>query len=296
MSCEIYRQFALDHGWDEATRRNAADTLQHLESCVECQQAVQDYDRLRLALESFAAHVDPPMGLDQFNRPSEPPAPRPIRAPLPTQNLRLPSRWRMAWTAAAASIFLAAGVAFEMGQASARPISPQPFRGSFSAEHAFSALELSPELDEFGQLSNFYDGHASWMALTKTTTDFGLCDLAQPLGRQALVLRLTLTRGPELTSRADLLIIPGQTANFTVPGHYAPDLHYRVTTSAENPSLVALSLEMTAPTIAEPLAGLATNLQLQAGEKLTAGRMVTAYGEYDLNISFAYAELPERNQ
>jgi hypothetical protein len=107
---------------------------------------------------------------------------------------------------------------------------------------------------------------------------------------------LTLTHGPEVTSKADLLIIPGQTASFTVPGHYGPDLHYRVSTSATNPSQIAVSLELTVPTISEPLAGMATNLQLQSGEKLTAGRLVTAYGQYDLNISFAYAGLPEENR
>ena len=114
MSCEIYRQFVLDHGWDEATRRNAAETLQHLESCVECQHAVQDYDRLRLTLESFAAHVDPPTGWDQFNRPSEsPPRADPAlpcrrkvsvfhraggwRGLRPPPRFSLPPAWRLKW-------------------------------------------------------------------------------------------------------------------------------------------------------------------------------------------------------
>ncbi|HWE03634.1 MAG TPA: hypothetical protein VG326_14610 [Tepidisphaeraceae bacterium] len=297
MSCEVYRQFALDQNWDQDTRRRAAQTLQHLESCPECQRAVQDYDRLRQTLGSFAAQADPPAGWDRFTPPSRSPSHQSDRAALEPPISRFPSRWRVAWTGIAAALFLAASVAFEMGQASARPTS-NIRAGASVLDHAFSPRDLPQreELSDFGQIRNSSNGLAGWMIAEKSTSEMGLSDGAHPPGRQALILRLALTNGPELTSSADLLIVPGQTANFKIPGHYGPDLRYRITTSAIDPSQFSLALDLTAPAVAEPLAALATSLRMQSGERLTAGRLVTAYGEYELNVSFAYARLPEVRQ
>lgn len=288
MSCELFRRFALDQNWDSATRRRAVQTLQHLDSCAECQQAIGDYDRLRQTLGTFATQVDPPVGWDDIAKYPQSAPPRPARATGRTPTSRYPSRWRIAWTAIAASIFVAASVAFELGQAIARPVSLERPIGLIGADHAFSPKEVQRELDDFAELSRSSNRPVAWMVATNSMSNMGFADDAQPLTRRLLLLRLKLTHGPEVTSSADLLIIPGQSANFTISASRGPALHYRVRTSAEDPARISVSLEMVRPQIADPVAALATNLRLIAGEKLTAGRLVTADGEYELNLSFAY--------
>jgi len=48
---------------------------------------------------------------------------------------------------------------------------------------------------------------------------------------KVLLLRLRVTRGSAVLSNADLLVIPGQSANLTVPLKGGHSLHYRIGTS-----------------------------------------------------------------
>jgi hypothetical protein len=54
-----------------------------------------------------------------------------------------------------------------------------------------------------------------------------------------------------------------------------------------------LWLDINTPRGGQPLAALATTLRVEPGQRLTAGQLSTSAGEYQLNVGFARAALPE---
>jgi len=100
-----------------------------------------------------------------------------------------------------------------------------------------------------------------------------------------LLLRLTVTHGGQLASDADLLVIPGQTANLTVPMQGGQSLKYRIGTSADEPTRLTVWLEVSTPHGGEALGALSTNLDMDPGQKVTAGQLATTAGEYELKIA-----------
>jgi endonuclease/exonuclease/phosphatase family metal-dependent hydrolase len=107
-----------------------------------------------------------------------------------------------------------------------------------------------------------------------------------------LLLRLTLMHGRTIASDADLLVIPGQTANLKLPLKGGQTLHYRIGTSTDEPTRLSLWLEVQTPLGGQPIAALSTHLQLEPGQGVTAGQLATSAGDYELKIAFAREDLP----
>jgi hypothetical protein len=291
MSCESYQQSSLDFGWDEPTRRRAAEVLDHIRSCPACQARLREFDRIADALSSDeSTDAIPPGGWAAFERRLAGTAPHhPAR----------PMAWLRPTLAIAASFVLVAG-AFTLGRFIPRP-DPEPVAvhpvtpASIARDTAAIApSKVNHEVRAFDQVSKVFDGRASWMLVANGASDVGVAPAALAgESRNVLLLRLTVTRGKQIASDADLLVVPGQTANLTVPLHDSGhSLHYRIGTSAEEPTRLAVWLDINTPQGGQPLAALATNLQVEPGQKVTAGQLATSAGDYELTIGFVRARMP----
>ena len=153
--------------------------------------------------------------------------------------------------------------------------------------------DFSHEVRAFRQVSNVYDGHAGWMMVSQNDSDVGVVSEPVSQSKRVLVLRLDLWHGKELVSNSDLLVLAGQKADLTVPLETGQSLHYRIGTSADEPTQLTVWLELKTPEGGEPLAALATNLQMRRGQKVTAGKFATSAGEYELKIDFASTDRAE---
>lgn len=285
MSCDDYQQFLLDTQWNSATRQATLEALRHVETCQACQEALKDFDRLGETLSTFKSDAVPREGWSAFER----------RVLSPK---RLSGSWRIFRAMAiAASLLIVGGLAFAIGRQS---ISKSP-SGAPTAPNVqmtsdtlrFAPQQLSHAVNAFTQVSQVFDERASWMLISRDASDVGVSQ--EPVAndaRKVLLLRLVLLRSGKVASDADLLVIPGQVANLTVPLQPDQSLHYRVGTSTDEPTRLSLWLEVKTPTGGAPLAALSTNLRMQPGEKITAGQLSTSAGDYELNIGFARAALP----
>lgn len=300
MSCDSCLQSALDFGWDEPARRRAAEVLDHLRACPACRALLEEFDRLTAVLAApGAGDVEPPGGWDAFERrlmTAQPGSPRGRRF-----------NWIPPVAAVAASILIATA-AFTIGRSiaprtAAAPLASNRAESTMATEQrgAFEPPQLSHEVNAFDQVSKVFDGRASWMLVSNGASDVGVAPHpVAAASRDVLLLRLTMTRGGQVASEADVLVVPGQTANLTVPLHAdggdagggAHSLHYRIGTSADEPTRLAVWLDINTPQGGQPLAALATNLQVEPGRKVTAGQLATSAGDYELTIGFARAQLP----
>jgi hypothetical protein len=289
MSCDSFRELLLDFDWDESTRRRAAELLKHMETCRACQDAARDLDRLRAILRTDSGDIKPDggwAGLEQRLTASAHPK-RPV--------------WRFQITAIAASLLIAT-VSFQFGRLANRSMSSTLAVGNASmsvrqpdAPTHFRPQEIVHDVSAFGQISKVFDGRASWMLVSDEASDVGLLPHDVAEARKVLLLRLRVTRGSAVLSNADLLVIPGQSANLTVPLKGGHSLHYRIGTSTDEPTRLSVSLELATPNGNEPLAALSTNLQVEPGQTITAGQLATSAGEYQLKISFAREDLPQNS-
>lgn len=307
MSCNPIRQFLLEAGWNAEQRRQAAEYLRHLEQCEACRAAIEDFDVLRTALAP-ACPPEPAGGWDALRRR--------IADPIPQRH----PNWFRNGLMIAASVLVALGI-FLAGReiatssittvvirepssagpaqpavlSNAPPIAPSnPPSNPPSTEPALmpiSAGEMSHEVRAFRQVCQVYDGNAGWMMVSQNNSDVGM--ISEPVSptRRVLVLRLGLWHGRELVSNSDLLVLAGQKADLTVPLALGQSLHYRIGTSTDEPTQLSLWLELKTPQGGQPLAALSTTLQMRRGQRLTAGKLATSAGEYELKIEFAGAEV-----
>ena len=288
MSCESYRQLLLDLGLDEAARKRTAAILAHGETCPECREAARDLDRVRAALQTFQTDAEPTGGWAAFEQRLAANPPRPIT---PRWS------WRAPLMGIAASLLIA-GVSFQLGRmlttGHPEPVAVAMPGPAFPESNAFAPAQLNHEVKAFDQVSKVFDGHASWMLVSNDASDVGIASHpVSATARHVLLLRLTVTRGGQIASDADVLVIPGQTANLNVPLSEGNSLHYRIGTSTGEPTRLGILLELNTSHGGEPLAALSTQLQMQPGQKLTAGQLATSAGDYELKIGFARADLPE---
>jgi hypothetical protein len=283
MSCEMVREFLLQEDWDAARRSQAIVFLRHLEHCAACEAVMRDFDEIRLVMEP-ARPSEPTGGWEAMQRR--------LVSPIPLGR----PHWLGPVLAMAASVLLAFA-AFEVGRNHSvrsdktvatnkiNPVEPATF---------ISPREVSHEVQAFRAVSEVYDGHAGWMMVSKNSSDVGM--LAEPASSNSrmLILRLGLWQGDESISNADLVVLAGQRADLTLPLPSGRSLHYCIGTSTDEPTQLTLSLEMKAPGGDTPLAALATTVRIQAGQKLSAGKLSTTAGEYELKIDFAGGEVAKQ--
>jgi hypothetical protein len=306
-TCEMVREYLLLAGWDAEQRTQAAQALRHAETCGECRAALVDFDRIRDSLS--AGEMDQPAGgweamherLDDLLESRVSKARSKANPPIIRPSFAI-----------AASIAVIAAATFQFGQTLGRGIGIREAkttevvingsRNSDPAPATITSTELSHDVEAFQKVTDVYDGRAGWMMVSKDDSDVGIAPAPVTPGKKVLLLRLDLWHGRDLVSDSDLLVLAGQTADLTVPLENDQSLHYRVSTAGEPaaeveaPEHLNLMLELKTPSGHRPLAALSTTLQLQPGQKVTAGRLTTSAGEYELKIEFKEADLAEKSQ
>jgi hypothetical protein len=285
MSCDAARQFLLDTGWDAAGRRSAADFLLHAETCDDCRAALKDYDALRAT----------------FSRADEPPEPAggwdALEKRLAHSLHRRQSPHVRAALAIAASVLFAVG-GFQSGRYLTKPEIVQrtlPATVPATAIHvSFPPHDMSSDVREFREVSRAFDNQATWMLVSQSDPAVGVVANPLPLTKKLLLLRLALLRGGEAISNSDLIVVAGQQADLTLPLPAGQSLHYRIGTSVDELTRLTLGLELKTPHRKEPLAGLATTLNFKLGQPLSAGKLTTSEGEYELKVEVASTELSDK--
>lgn len=287
MACDEARQFLLDTGWDAAGRRSAAQFLRHAESCDACRAALKDYDVLREMMSPPVEVPEPAGGWEALAHRLQPSMARGRHPHLGT-------------TLKIAAMVLIAVAIFQTGRYATPPAKvafigdPSTRRGVAASSATIPPQEVARSVDEFRKVSKkAFDGQASWMLVSQNDSDVGVASTPLPPKKKVLLLRLLLRRGNQSVSQSDLVVIAGQKADLTLPLSSGQSLHYRIGTSTEEPTPLTLWLELNTPKGKEPLAALATTLQLHPDQSVTAGKLTTSAGEYELRVEFASRELSD---
>jgi hypothetical protein len=217
---------------------------------------------------------------------------------------RRSARW--SWPAALAASLLAAVAGWAMylrtarapGEAAGRlpslagakigPLAPPPNSRAAAAPQAapWTGAEMEREVGVFTNVSETFEGRTSWVAMGDQAAELGLMPAPSP-HRKLLLLRLTASEGGQSRSRTDLVIVPGENASLDVPFEHGLVLRYYIATTADRDCRLSLWAEVRTPNgDGETLAALATQLRPVPGQSLSAGRLVTSSGGYNLEISF----------
>lgn len=317
MHCEEARTILLDYDWDADGRRRAMLVLRHLDGCDACRSAVDGYDRLRATLRR-----GPVLGADEGddNMPEPPGGWQAFLERLePTRgehSLRLRPRPSGGRAAALAACVLLAAAAFQVGRTSGRRVvvvapTVPPQASTDGAAHSGRSddallASLTPSAEDaarqaraFDQLSEVFDRKAGWlMTSSGGASDIGLASDTVPAGEKLLMLRLTLLHAGEVASNADVVIVPGQSADLSLPMADGRALKYHIGTSAGEPTELTLWLEVQTPAGSaggeaargNTLAALSTNLRVRPGERVAAGELATTAGRYELKVGFTQAQ------
>jgi hypothetical protein len=289
MQCSDVRQLLLDLDWTAVQRREVADALAHLERCADCRNAMEEFERVAEILKPVAQSPTPRGGWQAFEE-------RLLDdAPLPHQRGRriLPQLARLA------AAFLLGVIVIEAYRAvSSKPTPIPPRDVAMNTNTNTNAVPFTPEevvhnVKAFDEVSQAFDRRASWVMFAKDTSDVGLSDqpVAQQEPKRLLLLRLTMSRGGDVISSSDLMIVAGQTASLTVPLTQGQSLRYEIGTTIGKPPRLSLWAELRTPRgdVGETIGALATQLQLEPNQKISAGEFVTSSGAYRLKIAFSEA-------
>jgi hypothetical protein len=286
MACETTRELLLGLDWNAADRGRVLQALRHLEQCEACRAAVEDFDRLRAAMKPAAPAAEPMGGWGAFER--------------RIANSLVTHRSRAWWMpgALAASLLLAV-VGWTLYLQHAAPTGASGDRSVTASSDRrpgpirFSEREIAERVQVFRGVSEVFDGQTSWVLVGDQEPELGLAPAALAPQRRVLLLRLTVSRDGDVLSQADLVIVPGQTAQLRVPFEHGQELHYRVGTSSEQPTRLSLWVDVrSGEGVGKTLAALATELRVEPGEVFAAGQFVTASGGYEVTAAFSEADLP----
>jgi hypothetical protein len=143
----------------------------------------------------------------------------------------------------------------------------------------------------FTQVSQSFDGRAGWVAVGDRASDVGLIDGPSAPPPRVLLVRLLMSQGGQSPSKTDLVIVPGQEVSVELPFQAGEVLRYRLKTTTGANSRLTLAAEVRSLDRGETLAALATQLQPQPGQTLSAGRLLSQSGSYNLDVSFSETTL-----
>ena len=294
MLCDEARELLLNFEWDEEERARVERALGHIESCGRCRSVFHDYDDIRRVLRPSGVEAEPAGGWTAFEE-------RLVRRPVARRR-----RW-FRLTYVAASVLLAGMIGIVVGRVSAPsqqvgqpgPIVSRPANGAAETPDrkllAYSREEIEARTKAFESVSEVFDRQAGWILISDKGSDVGLSASPGAGSKNVLVLRLVLSDGKRVASQADLVIVPGETANATIPFEKGQQLRYCIGTSKGNSSKVTVWVEVQkAPGGGEWQAALAAELPVGGGEVMPAGRIVTSGGRYDLDVAISQVGGPER--
>ena len=100
-------------------------------------------------------------------------------------------------------------------------------------------------------------------------------------------------KGRVAISKADLVIVPGQDAEFKVPSATGPEIRYRIAMDKQDSRKMQLWVELGHPDASRRGgASLASELHVEPGQVRSAGEVVTTSGRYEVNVGFERARVP----
>lgn len=284
MNCEDVRRALLEQDWDESDRQRFRDALQHADDCESCQTALADFDRLRTAVRPTEFESEPQGGWEAFDD------------RLTSRVLGGRRRWPVMPIALAASVVLGVagwGLHFRDRSEPGRAIGIE--NGNGMIVRALTPAEIEERMQVFGQVSDVFDQRAGWVLIGDQASDLGLRETPAPSISELLLLRLNVFRERALVSTADLVIVPGQVAELTVPSSSGPQVRYRVATGESRLNHVQFHVELAKPEQPQAaMASLTSDLSLVPGEVVSAGEMLTASGRYRVKIGTYLTDVPER--
>jgi hypothetical protein len=288
-SCELVRAYFLECDWPEGGPQRAADMMAHLQTCPGCAAAAAEFSRMTAALQNDNPGA-PSGGWSAFEQ----------RLIDKAVHRRQATPWP--WMAMAASVLIAVS-AYSLGRWTTGPAaSTVPLAGMQGSETghamigAMSQTDIDRHVKAFDEISGVFEHRAAWLLVGDNTSDMGVSNRAIEHEHQVLLLRLTMLRSKKLISTADLVILPGQAASLTVPADDNASLRYRIRTSDDQPTRLMISTQLLTPKGSEVLGALETTLQVEPGQKLSAGNMVTTAGDYELQIAFGRSDMKQNDQ
>jgi len=281
-TCDRIQETLLNFDWTEEDRQRAREVLKHLDSCPDCAGAVADFDQIRnrLTPDVSALTDDQWRTIDQRLKTA---AARPY--------VRL--RWAMA---VAAAIFIGF-VSFQAGRAGrSLPNIAMQSKIPSDTDFPFPAGDEAHQVEAFGKVSEVFDHRTIWVMNSDAQADMGLSkqDLAAP--HQVFLIRLAVDVAGRDVSNADLVIVPGQSAEMTVPINDSATIKYNIGTSANVPMTLNFWAQIQTPHGNDVLGAVSTSLQMNPGQKLTAGEITTERGSYRLKVAFGRYDLPQSFQ
>ncbi len=292
MRCEHAQAELLDLDLDETGRRRVAEFLAHVDRCEECRSAMKDYDRLRaMAAGADARGVEPREPAGGWSA---------FEARLRHRVYSRARRRLIIPLGLAASFTLAVvGWSLYLGALSVRTNGADT-KQSPGAILALTPTDVETGVKVFSQVSQVFDHQANWVLISDTDSEVGLVSdrelepaptrKAEPAPQELLLLRLTVLKGHAPVSKADLVIVPGQDAEFRVPSAAGPEIRYRVAMNKQDSRKMNLRVELARPNhVHQNLASLASELQVEPGQVRSAGEVMTSTGRYEVNVGFEKA-------
>lgn len=283
MRCDATQETFLHHDGLLAERQRVVEAVEHLKGCPACQAALDDYAGLAKLLAPPQAVEAPADGWPAFQN----------RLHASASAARSAGKVLIGWGPAfaiAASIALLAtsiiGTSYLNERARTSPTAAQITSASLAQ---FSPAQIPQQVETFAKVSEAFDNRASWMLISDHTSDVGVAQTAVP-ERSLVLLRLTLLHAGTIVSHADLVLIPGQQADLSLPSSDGKMLHYRVSASQAAPLSLGLWLGIeNAHAASETIAALSTQLPLASGQVVSAGQLATVSGTYELKVGFVRA-------
>jgi hypothetical protein len=263
-----------------------AEALNHVQTCAACQAAMADFDRISeaLALGSSRESISEPVPRDGWGA---------FETGLISRTGWVRPWRRPAISSIAASLLVGALLVFLAARNHRQTIAVATGSSATQPSINFTANEVSQRASAFDEISTVFDRRASWVVVSDAVSDVGLSPKTLP-DANLLLMRLAVTRNKQLVSSADLAIVPGQSANLTLPASVGPSLYYRISTTAGDTPRLSLDIHLAAPGEQDrPIAALATTLDVQPGREISAGKLVTDSGDYEVEIAFARAAAPK---
>lgn len=278
MACEDIRRTLLDFGWDRSQRERARGALEHLARCDACRAATEEFDRVRSVLRPEEETVPAPSGgWPEFEK------------RLLARSSRQPRRRWLPLLAAAASVLVGVAVGWETHR---RRGSVREDRVLLS-EKSLSRTEIRESRAAFEEISEVFEGHAGWMLLSDGSSDMGVASTALEAGRKLLILRLTVVSEGKVVSKADLVIVPGQTAEPVLAFVGNKQLRYTIRAGggSQGDDLSIGVAIVGSHEKEETVASLWTMLATSEEKVLPAGQLVTADGKYELSVGLSWTRM-----
>ncbi|NLX21278.1 MAG: hypothetical protein GXY55_06340 [Phycisphaerae bacterium] len=273
MECRHVQSELLEFDWSAAQRHRLTTLLTHLQTCETCQEAFEDFDRLRTLLGMPEAHPAPAEGWSAFE------------ARL-TGNPRFRRPRRSIAIAASIVLIVAAGILLPFRRPSTAPAPAQDGPIALTRERIGEYVEV------FREVSGVFNHQTQWVLLASDGCAMGLRDTPEADEDRLLVVRLTAMHDNTLVSTADVAILPGGSAELQVPVSDGLVLRYHLATERRELGRVQLNVEFERPgSEAVLLAGLTGDLRTEPGQVLRAGEVATPLGLYGIHVELHPAQL-----